>query len=117
LAKKVPGCHGIKTGCFSLEEKLSIAQADSAEIADALASGMVKHHWVIHLGWNPHSSARTVLLKMNFINRPQINAAAGWRIGCRLEPGGCQVGLAHYCVCYVGYEHESLSPPRICLKL
>ena len=56
------------------EEKLSVPQTDSAEIADTLASGVVKHHRVVHLGRNPHAGAGTVLLEVNFINRPQINA-------------------------------------------
>src|SRR5579862_8775971 len=73
LAQKVPGSHRVKAVGFALEEKLSISQTDGAKIADALASWMVKNHWVVHLGRNPHSGARTVLLKMDFINRPQIN--------------------------------------------
>jgi hypothetical protein len=34
---------------------------------------VVKHHRIVHLGWHPHAGAGTVLLKMNFINRPQVN--------------------------------------------
>src|SRR6516225_3869020 len=73
VAKKVPGGHRVKAIGFALEEKLSISQTDGPKIADPLASGMVKKDRVVHFGRNPHSGARTVLLKMNFINRPQIN--------------------------------------------
>src|SRR6266568_4520977 len=75
LAKKIPGGHRVKAGGFTLEQKLSISQTHGAEIANTFASGVVKQHRVVHLGWNPHSGAGTVLLKMNFINRPQVN---GW---------------------------------------
>src|ERR1022692_2227343 len=58
---------------FALKEELTIPQTDGAEIADALARRMVKQHRILHLGWNPHSGAGTVLLKVDLINRPQIN--------------------------------------------
>jgi len=74
LTKKAPGGHGIKAGGFAREEKLSIAQTDGTEVTDALARGMVKDHRVIHLVSNPHAGAGAVLLKMNFIDCPQINA-------------------------------------------
>src|SRR5258705_5090701 len=73
LTKKAPGGHRVKAVSFALKDKLSISQTDGAGIADPLASRLVKNHRVVHFGPSPHSGAGTVLLKMNFINRPQIN--------------------------------------------
>jgi hypothetical protein len=78
--KKVPRGDGVKTGRLPVEKKLAIAQPNSPEVADTLARGVVQHHRVFHLGRNPQATARTMLLKMDFIDGPQINGGiAGQR--------------------------------------
>ena len=73
FTKKAPGGHCIEAGEFAAEEKLTVTQTDGSEVANALASRMVENDRVVHLGWNPHSGTGAVLLKMNFIDSPQIN--------------------------------------------
>lgn len=79
LAQKTPSGHSVKAMIFALKEKLSVPQTDRAEIADTLARGVVKHHRVVYFRRNPHAGAGTVLLEVNFINRPQVHA----RISCQ----------------------------------
>src|SRR6185436_18006702 len=45
------------------------------EIADALAGWGVQTDGVGHFRWNPHSTTRSMLLKMHFIHCPQIKIA------------------------------------------
>jgi len=33
----------------------------------------MKYDWVLILWWNPHPAPRSLLLKMNFIERPEIH--------------------------------------------
>lgn len=73
LPKELPGGHRVKAMVFSRKEKLPIPQTDRAEIADTLARGLVKHHWVVHFRRDPHTGPGTVLLEVHFINRPQIH--------------------------------------------
>jgi hypothetical protein len=70
--------HGVKLFLLSFENQFSIAQADSSKIAHALTSGMVQQYRVLVLRRYPHQTTRSILLKMDFIGRPQIDS----RIGC-----------------------------------
>jgi hypothetical protein len=79
--EKRMGCHGVKFLLLSLENQFSIAQANSPEIAQALTSGMMQQYRVLVLRRYPHQATRSILLKMNFIARPQID----FRIGCELS--------------------------------
>src|SRR6516225_6106077 len=73
MAQKSPGALGIKAVRLALEEEFPVAQANGSEIADAFACGSMEYHRVSHLGRNPHPATGAVLLKMNFINCPQIH--------------------------------------------
>jgi len=73
LGQKIPGRHPVKAAEFPAEEELAIPQADGSKIADAFAGGSVEQNGIIDLRRNPHPSTRTVLLKMNFVDRPEIN--------------------------------------------
>jgi hypothetical protein len=73
--------HGVKLSFLSLENQFSIAQTDSSKIAHALTSGMVQQDRVLILRRYPHQTTRSILLKMDFIGRPQID----FRIGCELS--------------------------------
>ncbi len=65
--------HGVKLSLLPLENQFSITQANSSEIAHALASGMMQQHRVLFFRRNPHQATRSILLKMDFIARPQID--------------------------------------------
>jgi len=71
--------QSVKLLLFSLANQLSITQTDSSEIAHALACRVMQQHWVFFLRRNPHQTTRSILLKMNFISRPQID----FGIGCK----------------------------------
>jgi len=70
--------HSVKPLFLPLENQFSIAQTDSPEIAHALTGGMMQQYRVLFLRRDPHQTTRSILLKMNFIDRPQIDS---W-IGC-----------------------------------
>jgi hypothetical protein len=57
----------------------AVPQADSPKKSHAFPGGVMETNWIFHFRWYPHPAARTVLLKVNFIHRPQINV----RISCQ----------------------------------
>jgi hypothetical protein len=75
--QKIPCSHSIKAAGFATEEEPAIAQADGSKITNAFARGRVQENWVGHFWRHPKAPARAVLLEMNFIDRPQVNAGIG----------------------------------------
>jgi hypothetical protein len=71
--QEAPGRHPIKAARFAAEEEFTVPQADSSKVADAFACGSMEQNWIVHLGRNPHPAAGAVLLKMNFIDGPEVN--------------------------------------------
>ena len=65
--------HGVELFPLSLENQLSIAQTNSPKVTDTLARRMVQQDRVHLLRGHPHPTTRSILLKMNFIGRPQID--------------------------------------------
>jgi hypothetical protein len=65
--------HCVELVLFSLKNHFAIVQADSSKIAYALTSRMVQQYWVLFLRRHPHQATRSMLLKMNFIDRPEID--------------------------------------------
>ncbi len=57
-----------------LVNQLAIAQSNGSEVTDTLACGMVPDNGVDHFRSNPHAAARSKLLEVNFVSRPQIDA-------------------------------------------
>ena len=64
--------HGVKPFLLSLENQFSIAQANSSKVPHTLARRMVQQHRILFFRGDPHETTRSVLLKMDFISRPQI---------------------------------------------
>ena len=56
-------------------DQFAVPQAHRAKEAEALARGCMAADRVVHLGWHPETTARTVLLKVDFIYGPEINLA------------------------------------------
>jgi len=70
---KVPAGDGVEHAVGSRHDQFTVLESHGTEKADALAGGRVPTNGILHLRRNPHAAARTVLLKVNFIHRPQIN--------------------------------------------
>lgn len=67
-------CHGVELLFLSLKNKFPVTQPDSSKIAYALSCWMMQQHRVILLRGNPHPATRSILLKMDFIGRPEIDS-------------------------------------------
>lgn len=57
-------------------EKLTAAHANRAEAGDGLAGRRMAQDRILDLRRYPHAAARTVLLKVTFIQAPQFDVAA-----------------------------------------
>jgi hypothetical protein len=73
FSQKIPGGHPVEAPGFTTEDELAIAQANGSEIANAFARGRVEQNGVSHFRRYPQPTPRTMLLKMNFVDRPQVN--------------------------------------------
>jgi hypothetical protein len=77
MFKKRMKRHGVELSLFSLENQFSITQPDSPEVSDTLARRMMQQYRIDILRRHPHPTTRSILLKMNFIDRPQIDSWIG----------------------------------------
>jgi hypothetical protein len=74
VAKKVAKAAGIESHILSPENELPVTKPDCPEIADTLSGWMMVEHGHPILWRDPHSASGTVLLKMNLVARPEVNA-------------------------------------------
>ena len=58
---------------FSHGYKQSVPQPHGSKVPHAFAAREMPKHRVLDLGWNPHPASRTILLNMNFVQRPQVD--------------------------------------------
>ena len=70
-------CHRVKLLLLSPKNQFPVTQTDRSKIANTPARGMVQQDRVPLLRWNPHQTTRSILLKMDFIRRPQIDSTIG----------------------------------------
>jgi hypothetical protein len=75
--KKCMKRHRVEPLLLSLEYQLPVAQSDSAKVSYALSGWMMQQHRILLLWGYPHPAPRPILLKMNFIARPEINSWIG----------------------------------------
>ena len=68
---------GVELFLLSSENQFPIPQSDSPEESDTLAGRMVQQHRIDILRGHPHPTTRPILLKMNFIGRPEIQSWIG----------------------------------------
>jgi hypothetical protein len=61
---------GIKTSFLSLEKEFTIAQAHRREVANATVGRMMQDYRIASFWRYPHTAARTMLLKTDFIHSP-----------------------------------------------
>ena len=74
LPQEIPAGACIKHAFGPGHDELAVPQAHRAEEADAFAGWGMKADWVGYFGRHPHSATRTMLLEMNLIQGPKINA-------------------------------------------
>lgn len=74
---------------LTLPNQFSVAQSDGTKVAHALAAGVVQDHRIGNFWRNPHTTARTTLLKVNFVSGPQIYG--------RIAAQGLQFFLCCFC--------------------
>jgi len=77
LFEKRMECHGVEPVLLSLENQLPVAQPDGTKVSYALSCWMMQQHRVLLLRGDPHPAPRSILLKMDFIGRPEIYSWIG----------------------------------------
>ena len=65
----------VKSAQLPLKDKLPIAKWYGTEVADTVARWVMQDHRVLAFGSNPHSAPGAMLLKMHFIQGPDIGSA------------------------------------------
>lgn len=73
LPEEIPAGLRVKHTLRSRHDEFAILKSHRAEITDALASWGVEADGIGHFRRNPHPTAGSMLLKMHFIHRPQID--------------------------------------------
>jgi hypothetical protein len=58
---------------FPLIGKLSISETYGTKVADTFSRWVMQHNGILAFGRNPHSAPGTMLLEMNFIQRPKVD--------------------------------------------
>ena len=76
MSKKHMERHG-ELFLLPSEDPFPIPQSDRPEVSDTLADRMVPQHRIDILRGHPHPTTRPILLKMNFIGRPEIQSWIG----------------------------------------
>ena len=116
--EKLPKCLGVENLLLSLGKQLAVAQAHRSEIAHAFACRSMKQNWIFYFGRHPHPTTRTMLLEMNLIQGPKINAdllsqrpeffyacsvirdrrvqSRAWACGAEILAGGRVAGTVEY---------------------
>jgi len=59
------------------KHKLAVPEANRSEVPHALPRRVMKQGRVCVLGWHPHPAARSVLLEVDFVTRPQVHCFIG----------------------------------------
>ena len=75
--EKLPAGNGIELARLAAKEEPSVPQANGTKIANLVPAGMVMQDRVPGFGWDPHPTARTMLLKVHFVHRPKIHRGIG----------------------------------------
>jgi hypothetical protein len=76
LLQKFKASFGIEATGLPSVDQLAVTQAHGAEISDTPSRRMMQQHRVDRLRRNPHPASRAVLLEVNFIHCPKVNALA-----------------------------------------
>src|SRR5580700_11352620 len=74
--------------------ELAVPQTHGGKIADALARRMMVHDGVLRLGRNPHAATRPLLLKVNFVQCPEVHSGIAHQLAEFFLWVFCRVGSA-----------------------
>lgn len=66
----------VESAQFPLKDKLPIGKSHGTKVADTFARWVMQNHRVLAFGRNPHSTPGAMLLKMHFVQGPDISRAA-----------------------------------------
>lgn len=80
FAQEVPTSLRIEPAFGPRHDQFTVPQAHRAKEADTLARGGMAADRIMNLGRHPKTTARTVLLEMHFIHRPQIDVDASGQL-------------------------------------
>jgi hypothetical protein len=72
VSEKAPGGLGVEFPWFLLGVELAVAKANGPEIPHRLARRVVQQDRIPDFRRNPHPASRAMLLKMDFIDGPQV---------------------------------------------
>lgn len=72
--------HGVEALGFPPEYELAVAQADRPEVSHASTAWIVQQDGLAIFGRDPHPTARSILLKVDLIGRPQIHVSVGGQL-------------------------------------
>src|ERR1700679_3531877 len=73
LLKELPEGFAIETPGFTPKQESTIAQTHGREVTHALPCRMMIYDRVPGFRRNPHAAAGTLLLKVHFVQRPQVH--------------------------------------------
>ena len=62
----------IETPRLATKQKLAISQTDCGEVAHAFPGRMMVYDRISGFRWNPHTATGSLLLKVHFVQRPEV---------------------------------------------
>ena len=71
--EELPEGLSVESAGLAPKQKLAVPQTDSGEVADAFPSRMMIHDRISGFRWNPHAATRSVLVKVHFVQRPEVH--------------------------------------------
>jgi len=77
LLEKFEECFSIESGLFASVYKFTVVKPDGAKIATALTGWLMVQNRVAVFWCYPHTTSGAMLLKMNFVDCPQIHTRVG----------------------------------------
>ena len=71
--EEFPEALAVESSALATKQELAVSQAHSSEVSDALACGVMVNHRVSGLWRDPHTTPRSLLLKVHFVQSPKID--------------------------------------------
>ena len=72
--EEVPETLAIESSAFPPVHEFAVVQAYGSEIAHTLSRRVMVQNRVLGFRWNPHPAPRSVLLKVHFVQSPDVNS-------------------------------------------
>jgi hypothetical protein len=74
MPQEFPEGLSIKSFGLATEYQSAVPEADRSEVPHAFSRRVMKYDWIFVFWWNPHAASRSLLLEMDFIERPEIHS-------------------------------------------